>query len=117
MKTFITSTILSTVLVAISCAGPQSQTRTERSVPQCLSMCGNQFAMCTEEYPGDASACLGDRRQCEQSCEAQKAVERMEEREEDVIVPTDAEEVPVDTVRTEADEAEEAEDDGQSGPD
>ncbi len=65
--------LLLVIMVIASCSAQQ---QTERSLPQCLSLCSNQFASCTEEYPGDASACLPARRDCETTCEAEKAMNR-----------------------------------------
>lgn len=95
------SRLIAVIAVAVTssffwaaCAGSQSATKPEsRSVPQCLSLCSNQFASCTEEYPGDFSACRGDRADCERACHEQRALERMESNDgSEVIAPTDAEE-------------------------
>lgn len=83
------------LLFFAGCSGPQQQRQSERSVPQCLSLCGNQFAACTEEYPGDFSACRADRDECEQTCREQKALREMEDDEdEEVIAPTTSEPEP-----------------------
>lgn len=75
-------------LLTISCSAQQQ--RTEQDVPQCLSLCSNQFAACTQEYPGDASACLPGRRDCEQACEAMKAEQRNEDdRNREPFVPAE----------------------------
>jgi len=75
------------MMLGFSCSAQQQTT--ERRVPQCLSLCGNQFAACTEEYPGDASACLPARRDCEQACEAERAVQRMEDGRRGLQAPID----------------------------
>ena len=69
--------IAAIVMLLIGCSAKQQQA--ERSVPQCLSLCGNQFAACTEEFPGDASACLPARRDCERTCQGEAAVRRAED--------------------------------------
>jgi hypothetical protein len=83
---------LAVIAVSVGCSSPQR--KTEQPVPQCLSLCSNQFAACTDEYPGDFSACKGERADCEQTCREQKALQETEEEEEEVIVPTDSETTP-----------------------
>lgn len=70
-------------LLVVGCSAkqqpqPKQQRQTEKRLPQCLSLCANQFAACTEEYPGDASACLPGRRDCQTTCEGEAAIKRME---------------------------------------
>lgn len=68
------------VLVALStaCSGGQQAQGKQPKMPQCLSLCGNQFAACTEEFPGDFTACQSSRSDCERQCEGDRAIERME---------------------------------------
>lgn len=73
------------VSLAAACSARQSTPTAERSVPQCLSLCSNQFTACTEEFPGDASACLPARRDCERTCEGEKAMKRAEDGTRDGI--------------------------------
>ena len=76
--------LLAMLLIVAGCAGQQ---RTEQqSTPQCVSLCNNNFAACTERHPGDFGACQRDLNTCQSACEEQKAIERMEEEEEEVIV-------------------------------
>ena len=75
------------VLFAMLFGCSASQQPEKQSTPQCLSLCSNQFAACTEEYPGDASACLPARHDCERTCQGQKAMERMEGGQGDIVMP------------------------------
>lgn len=75
-------------LLVSACA--TAQPRAEQPVPQCLSLCNNNFASCTNEFPGDYGACRQEMQTCEDACQEQKAMERMESADEEVIVPTDA---------------------------
>ena len=80
--------VLMMFLLCAACSSQQQ--KTERSVPQCLSLCSNQFAACTEEFPGDASACLPGRRDCERTCESERALQRGEgNKPGEVMAPMD----------------------------
>jgi hypothetical protein len=70
--------ILAVFAACFLLAGCSAKQQPERSLPQCLSLCSNQFASCTEEFPGDASACLPGRNECQRTCEADRAEKRME---------------------------------------
>lgn len=76
--------IAALALVSLSCAGQQRAE--QQSTPQCLSLCNNNFAACTEEFPGDYGACRRDLQTCQNACEEQKALERMEKGDEEIIV-------------------------------
>ncbi len=81
---------VSAALLLLGCA-TTPQSKSDRPTPQCTSLCQNQLAACTEEYPGDYSACQGEFSRCESNCESRKAMERMEDgsTREEVIEPAE----------------------------
>lgn len=79
--------LLPLALLVSACA--TAQPKTEQPVPQCLSVCNNNFASCTNEFPGDYGACRQEMQTCENACQEQKAMERMENNDGEVIAPTD----------------------------
>jgi len=78
---------LALAVLTASCSARQPK---EQQTPQCLSLCANQFASCTQEFPGDAAACQPSRNECERTCAGERAVQRMEGDENQVFVPIDA---------------------------
>ena len=63
------------------------QQATERDLPQCMSLCANQFAACTQEFPGDASACLPARNDCDKTCRGEEAIRSAEDGRQKVLAP------------------------------
>lgn len=76
--------LVAVTLVLVGCSARQS---TEQRVPPCLSLCANQFAACTEEFPGDAAACQPARNDCERTCRGERALQQAEEGQPEVLVP------------------------------
>ena len=89
--------LITFIALLVGCSGAKQQETEADYLPQCLSLCSNNFAACTQEYPGDFAMCRQERDNCEQTCEEKKALERMEEDDDEVIVPTDSAEEPVPT--------------------
>lgn len=98
---------LATALLLVGCA-TNAQPRAEET-PQCTSLCHNRLATCTERHPGDYSACRDQFSSCEQTCEGNRAIERMEREDEEVVVPTDAmdDAAPVESPDPQIEESEE----------
>ena len=85
------SVVFGIAVAAVIAACSASQQRADGSAPHCLSMCSNQFAACTEEFPGDASACLPARNDCERTCEGDAALRRAAgEDGQEVLAPIDS---------------------------
>lgn len=77
--------VVASISLAISCASdPRVAERGIGPQARCIDICGANFTACTQNNPGDYTACAGDRRDCDQECESQAAEQRIEPAQETV---------------------------------
>ncbi len=81
--------IIASLALAISCsADPRVAERGIGPQARCIDICGANFTACTQNNPGDYTACADDRRQCDKECESQAAEQRIEPANE-AVEPVD----------------------------
>jgi len=70
-------------LFALGCSGaPTSSDGHAR----CIDICGAEFSQCTNQYPGDFTACADRRRQCDVQCTGDAAERDVPTSQQEIII-------------------------------